>query len=53
MANKLKYLTEEEAKMSLDAALMQICLGLQTYETKADVIELLQDAVELGRRGSK
>ena len=50
MTNKLNYLTEAEAKMPLKAALMQICLGLRTCETKAEVVELLEDAVELGRR---
>ena len=47
---KLRYLTEEEAKMPLDMALGQIVLGLQTCKTKGDVIELLKDAYELGRR---
>ena len=47
---KLNYLTEEEAKMPLDMALVQIALGLQTCKTKGEVVELLKDAVELGRR---
>jgi hypothetical protein len=47
---KLNYLTEEEAKMPLDMALLQIVLGLQTCKTKGDVVRLLKDAVELGRR---
>ena len=34
---KLNYLTEEEAEMSLDMALLQIALGLQTCKTKGDV----------------
>lgn len=40
---KLKYLTEEETKMSRDDVNMQITLGLQTCKTKADVCELLND----------
>ena len=48
--NNLKYLTEKEAKMSLRECLLQLALGLETCKTKVDVIELLQDAVELGRR---
>jgi hypothetical protein len=48
---KLNYLTEKEAEMPLEMALAQITLGLQTCKTKGDVIELLKDAVELGRRG--
>lgn len=47
---KLNYLTEEEAKMPLDWALLQIVMGLQTCKTKGDAVELLKDAVELGRR---
>lgn len=47
---KLNYLTETEAKMPLREALLQLTLGLQTCKTKKDVVELLEDAVELGRR---
>jgi len=47
---KLNYLTEKESKMPLDMALLQLSLGLQTCTTKGDVVELLKDAVELGRR---
>jgi len=47
---KFFYLTEEEAKMPLDMALLQLALGLQTCKTKGAVVELLHDAVELGRR---
>lgn len=47
---KLNYLTEEEAKMPLEMALLQIVLGIQHCKTKKDVGELLKDAVELGRR---
>jgi hypothetical protein len=46
----LSYLTETEAEMPLDLALLQISLGLQTCKTKGDVVNLLGDAVELGRR---
>jgi uncharacterized protein YukJ len=44
------YLTDEEAKMPLKEALLQLTLGLQTCKTKGDVMRLLEDAVELGRR---
>jgi hypothetical protein len=47
---KLHYLTEAEAIMPLDLALLQLALGLQTCKTKGDVVALLKDAVELGRR---
>jgi hypothetical protein len=47
---ELNYLTEEEANMPLEMALLQLVLGLQTCKTKDDVVELLRDAVELGRR---
>lgn len=47
---KLSYLTEDEAKMPLDMALMQLALGLQTCKTKGEAVRLLLDAVELGRR---
>ena len=50
---KLNYLTEEEAKMPLEMALLQLVLGIQTCQTKGDVVELLEDAVELGRREQK
>ncbi len=50
MPRQLNYLTNKEAEMPLELALLQIALGLQTCKTKGDVIELLQDAVELGRR---
>jgi len=46
----MNYLTEEEAKMPLDFALLQLAIGLQTCKTKGDVVKLLEDAVELGRR---
>jgi hypothetical protein len=47
---KLNYLTEQEARMPLDFALMQLALGLQTCKTKGAAVALLEDAVELGRR---
>ena len=48
---KLNYLTEEEVKkLTLEEALLQLALGLQTCDTRKDVVELLKDAVELGRR---
>lgn len=47
---KLRYLTEDEAKLPTDWALLQLAIGLQTCQTKGDVADLLQDAVELGRR---
>lgn len=47
---EFNYLTPEEATMPLEAILLQLCLGLQSCETKSDVVELLEDAVELGRR---
>jgi hypothetical protein len=50
---KFNYLTEEEARMPLDAALLQLTLGLQTCNTKMDAIKILEDAVELGRRRRK
>ncbi len=50
MSKKLNYLTEKEAKMPLDLALSQLVLGLQSCKTKGDVVDLLKDAVELGRR---
>lgn len=46
----MNYLTEEEAKMPLDMALGQLVLGIETCKTRAEVINLLKDAVELGRR---
>lgn len=48
---KLNYLTEQEAEMPLEMALMQLSLGLQSCKTKGDAVGLLMDAVELGRRG--
>ena len=45
----LNYLTEEEAKMPLKMALMQIVLGLQSCKNKECAVELLMDAVELGK----
>lgn len=47
---KLNYLTEKEAKMPLDMALLQLALGLQSCNSKEDAVNLLKDAVELGRR---
>ena len=48
---ELNYLTTKEAEMPLDMALLQLALGLETCKTKAEVVRLLMDAVELGRRG--
>lgn len=47
---KLNYLTEKEAKMPLDMALLQLALGLQSCNSKEEAVNLLKDAVELGRR---
>lgn len=47
---KLNYLTEEEAKMPIGLALLQLAIGLQSCSTKGNAVELLGDAVELGRR---
>ena len=47
---KGNYLTEEESKMPLDMALLQISIGLQTCKTKDDVKDLLMDAVLIGER---
>lgn len=47
---KLNYLSEEEAKMPLEMALSQIALGLKTCKTIGEAVDLLEDAVELGRR---
>ena len=49
--SKLNYLTEEEAKMPTELALLQIALGLLTCDTKGEVVELLWDVFELGKRG--
>jgi hypothetical protein len=46
----LNYLTKEESEMDLDAALLQLAIGLQSCKTKRDAMNLLHDAVELGRR---
>lgn len=46
----LNYLTKEESEMNLDAALLQLAIGLQSCKTKRDAMNLLHDAVELGRR---
>lgn len=40
---KWNYLTDKEAEMSRDLVDFQIAIGLQTCETKGDVMELLQD----------
>lgn len=45
----MSYLTDEEKNMPLGVALLQLTIGLQTCKTKKDVVELLQDAVQLGR----
>jgi hypothetical protein len=46
----MNYLTEEEARMPLEMALGQLVLGIETCKTRGEVINLLKDAVELGRR---
>jgi hypothetical protein len=43
-------LTEEEAKMPLEMAPLQIVLGLEFCKTKGEAVELLEDAMELGQR---
>lgn len=50
LPRKLSYLTEEEAKMPLHMALLQLTLGLQTCKTKKDAVILLNDAFILGKR---
>lgn len=50
MTERFYYLTDEEEKMEVKHALLQIAIGLQTCKTKGDVVELLMDAVTLGRR---
>lgn len=50
---KLNYLTEEEAKMPLHMALLQITQGLQSCKTKGEATELLEDAVTIGRQAEK
>jgi hypothetical protein len=46
----LNYLTKKESEMDLDAALLQLAIGLESCKTKRDAMNLLHDAVELGRR---
>jgi hypothetical protein len=44
------YLRNNEVNMPLSSALLQIALGLDTCKTKKEVVYLLYDCVELGRR---
>ena len=47
--DKFNYLTEEEAKMPTELALLQLMLGIQTCKNKSDVLDLLWDAFTLGK----
>lgn len=48
------YLTPKEVEMmTLDDCLLQLTIGLETCKTKRDAMELLMDAVQLGKEGKE